>query len=205
MINLYTMSPKTYNNVLSDSTYEKMYEVINSIFPDVLSEDVPPESGYMNVPELGYFAIPVSEYRFGPDVFNEIKAITENMLNIKVQHPQIHFARYTKKTGAEPILRPHHDKMLEYPAVTMSVQLDSTMPWAIGAYNTTELIGKNDGLLFSGSHQVHWRPKQHFGDDDHFDILVCQMNTSDEKLPEGHLQKMYDLVSEHATKIWPFM
>lgn len=205
MINLYTMTPQIYNNVLSDATYEKMYEVINSIFPDTLSEDVPAGSEYMNVQDLGYFAIPVSEYKFGPDAFKEIKDITENLLNIKVQDPQIHFARYTKKTGVDPILRPHHDKMLEYPAVTMSVQLDSTMPWAIGAYNTTELIDKNDGLLFSGSHQVHWRPKQHFGDDDYFDILVCQMTISNEKLTEEHAQKMYDLVSEHATKIWPFL
>lgn len=205
MINLYTFTPKVFNNVFSDDTYKKIYAAVNSIFPETLSADVPEDAEYRNVQDLGYFAIPVSGYNFGSEVFAEVQAVTETMLGFKVQRPEIHFARYTKKTGADPILRPHYDRMLEHPSITMSVQLDGTMPWAIGAYNTTEMISSNDGLLFSGSHQVHWRPKNTFGDDDYFDILVCQMAISNEKLTQEHVDKMAIAVNEHATKIWPFM
>lgn len=204
-MDLYTLTPQIYNDVFSKDTYDKIYTAVDSIFPEKLSPEVEANAGYRNVTDLGYFAIPVSPHKFGDEVFQEVQAVVENMLNIKVSKPDIHFARYTKNTGAIPMLGSHYDKMLEYPTVTMSIQLKATMPWALGAYQTTEMIGSNDGLLFSGSHQVHWRPKQHFGDDDYFDIMVCQMTVSNEKLTQEHIDKMHDLVQHHANKIWPFL
>ena len=204
-MDLYTFTPKVYNNVFSKETYAKIYETVDSIFPETLTSEVAEDAAYMNVPDLGYFAVPVSDYVFGNDVFAEVQDATEKLLNIKVQRPEIHFARYTKQTGADPILRPHYDRMLEYPSITMSIQLKTTMPWAIGAYNTAEMLSSNDGLLFSGSHQVHWRPQTTFGDADYFDIMVCQMAVSNEKLTEEHVENMRKLVNENATKIWPFI
>jgi hypothetical protein len=97
--------------------------------------------------------------------------------------------------------------MLEYPSITLSIQLDSTLDWELCAYDTCDTLQSNQALVFSGSDQIHWRPRVDFKDDDYFDIMVCQMTLSgSEKLDSTHADEMFNVkrsVLEEFFKLYP--
>jgi hypothetical protein len=49
--------------------------------------------------------------------------------------------------------------------------MDSTLDWELCAYDTCETLSKNEALVFSGSHQIHWRPPINFSENDYFDLI----------------------------------
>lgn len=198
MINLSELSPFVIKDVLSKEDYSYVYECVNSGFPKKISPDLPPDSRedveYLNIPELGYLAYVKG---FKKEFRESIKNTLEKTLNIPLELPQIHFARYTPQTGSPPALRPHNDKMLKYPAVTISIQMDSTLDWELCAYDKCATLSKNEALVFSGSHQIHWRPVKEFLETDYLDIMVCQFTTSSEQLSQDHIDQM-DALSKTA-------
>ena len=68
---------------------------------------------------------------------------------------------------------------------------------------------KNQGVIFSGTHQIHWRPEVSFTNEDYYDILVCQMiedSNAPVVLDGDHTQNMNNRVGDYVKEYliaWP--
>ena len=74
-----------------------------------------------------------------------------------------------------PLLFPHIDDAFDGRRFTVDVQLKSNVDWDIVVDNwkseqTFKLVD-NQALTFSGTHQVHWRPKKEFKDEEFLEAL----------------------------------
>lgn len=188
---LKTLEPTIVENVFSDDQYQYIYDSVNSVFPKELTPDVPPaDVGYKNEGQIGYFSYVRG---FKEEIYNRIVEIAQNATGIKIHEPRVHFARYTPKTGYPPTLLPHNDMGVKNPCITLSIQLDSSFDWELCAYNKCATLSKNQAMVFSGSHQIHWRPVKEFGPEDYFDIMVCQLHINTDGLTEEHWNEMHEL------------
>jgi hypothetical protein len=186
-MDLFSFKPIVLDKVFAAEEYEEVYKTVNYVFDNDLEFDET-GPGYFPVNGLGYFAVVGLN---SENVYNKIKEITEEATGLKLETPEIHFARYTKKTGQSPQLRPHYDIMLKRSTITLSVQMDATLAWSIYADGIKADLPPNSGIIFSGSHQYHWRPKMDFGPEDYYDIMVCQMAVvGSEDLPDDHASFM---------------
>jgi hypothetical protein len=202
MTNLTEFKPFVVKDVLSQEDYAYVYECVKNAFPEELAPDLPPDNRegleYLNVPELGYFAYIKG---FDNNFLLTIRDFTEDVTGLSLKTAQVHFARYTTKTGHQPELRPHSDNQLKKPSITLSIQLDSTLDWELCAYDTCDTLASNEALVFSGSHQMHWRPPTNFSENDYLDILVCQMSIDgSEYLLPSHYQNMQILQDAELEK-----
>jgi hypothetical protein len=186
-MDLFSFKPIVLDKVFAAEEYEEVYKTVNYVFDNDLEFDQT-GPGYFPVNGLGYFAVVGLN---SENVYNKIKEITEEATGLKLETPEIHFARYTTKTGQPPQLRPHYDIMLKRSTITLSVQMDATLAWSIYADGVKADLPPNSGIIFSGSHQYHWRPKMDFGPEDYYDIMVCQMAVvGSEDLPDDHASIM---------------
>ena len=95
--------------------------------------------------------------------------------NVPLQIESISFARYSLKYGT-PCLHPHSDTNFKQARLTFDVQLNGNIDWPILVDNKKYLLKNNDAVIFSGTHEVHWRSKKIFNDKDYIDILLCQLS-----------------------------
>lgn len=190
-MNLKEFKPFVISDILSQDDYDYVYDCVNNSFPEEIRPDLPPDNRqhieYVNVPDLGYFAYVKG---FNPEFYEAVRKASEKATGLSLKRPEIHFARYTNKTGSNPLLRPHNDNQLINPCITLSIQMDSTLDWELCAFDTCDTLSKNQAMVFSGSHQIHWRPVKEFSDDDYLDIMVCQLPVSTEKLGDEHRAEM---------------
>lgn len=149
-----------------DSIYDIALPLLESADANTQTQDI------RAVEDTGYFAVtkPLPN-----NIYEKIRNQTERVTGLDLELPQIHFARYSTKTGADPILRPHRDQMLTHPTVTVSVQMNKTLDWSLYCFTEKFTSEPNQAIGMAGSHQVHWRPAMQFSEDDYYDIMVCQM------------------------------
>jgi hypothetical protein len=80
-----------------------------------------------------------------------------------------------KKILFNPLLYPHIDEAFAGKRFTVDVQLKSNVSWDIVVDNwkSEQLFNlkDNQALTFSGTHQVHWRPKKDFKDEEFLEAL----------------------------------
>jgi|LakMenEpi03Aug12_release.lakeMendotaPanAssembly.Ray.scaffolds.fasta_scaffold215458_4 hypothetical protein len=80
-----------------------------------------------------------------------------------------------KKILFNPLLYPHIDEAFAGKRFTVDVQLKSNVLWDIVVDNWKSeqsfTLKDNQALTFSGTHQVHWRPKKDFNDGEFLDAL----------------------------------
>jgi hypothetical protein len=138
--------------------------------------------------EFGYIS-----YNKNPDSFvlNRVMELIKSNTDIEVNNPDFHFAKYAKSSGHRPQLYPHYDTHLANPHLTLSIQIGGTFKWPIFIDGKPYVLQDNQGLLFSGTHQIHWRQNVEFGDNDYNDVLLCQFKLAgDEVLSEDHINYM---------------
>jgi hypothetical protein len=99
-----------------------------------------------------------------------------------IDNVESHFPRYTLESGSNPQLKPHYDRGLEYASLTLSIQLKTTLDWPVCVGKDCFNIKENQAIMFSGSHQLHWRPDIEFKEDDYHDIIVCQIHNAEAPL-----------------------
>ena len=95
---------------------------------------------------------------------------------------ELSFARYSRKYGYEPKLFPHfdtHEK--DGQRITLDIQLNATTPWAVVVENESFNLENNDGLVFSGTQQVHWRENKKLSDTDEVDMLFVHFGYADNR------------------------
>jgi hypothetical protein len=176
------LKPKLITNLFTEEEYANLYNQV-----EVFNKR--PE--YVRViDELGY----TSTSLFLNDTIKNVlwkKIGTE--LGISIERISTHYARYSLQSGHKPLLMPHYDRALTKSMFSLAIVLDSTFDWDIYVEGEKFVPRKNDAVLFSGSHQVHWRPDVEFKEDDYYDIVVCQFEEQTQEdltLSEKHIEAM---------------
>lgn len=184
------MKPIVIDNVFTYEEFASIYEIIDPLFPENFDRNNLPD-GLINANDVGYFAY---VNRLPSNIYMKIRDLASKATGLNLDKIDLHFARYSTKTGSAPKLVPHYDQKLTQPTITMSIQLETTIPWTIYAEKDPFMLETNQALLFSGSHQVHWRPHLEFSDNDYFDIFVCQIYETDNtvELSEEHRKAMQE-------------
>lgn len=106
------------------------------------------------------------------DIVNIFTSKAESVAGEKLILKEYNFSRYEKITSScgkhtfNPLLFPHTDEAFGGPRFTLDYQIRSNVDWDIIVDNWEEeqtfLMKDNEALTFSGTHQVHWRPKREF-------------------------------------------
>jgi hypothetical protein len=123
-------------------------------------------------PSCGYIT---SVYKFEDNIRRKIVNEIAKRVPVYVKEEGNHMPRYTLDSGSKPSLRPHHDAGMKTASFTLSIQLKATMPWDLYVEGERFDLKFNQAVLFSGSHQIHWRPDIEFDKSDYYDIMVCQV------------------------------
>ena len=185
LIKYKNLKPEIIKDIFSNYQFTNLYKSFKKS-----------ENDYTIIPELGYaaFAIKLDE-----DIISTLKSTIENKLNIKVAKMEAHYARYSLNTGHKPMLMPHYDRALTHATFSLAIVLDNTIDWDIYVEVEQFMPRKNDAVLFSGSHHIHYRPDIEFKDEDYYDIMVCQFyedTDQDITLDEEHIEYMNRLTGK---------
>ena len=176
------LKPKLIENLFTEEQYTNLYSQI---------EKYSSRPEYVRVvDELGYTSTSLFLNNYITNVLWK-KIGTE--LGISIERISTHYARYSLQSGHKPLLMPHYDRALTKAMFYLAIVLDSTFNWDIYVEGEKFVPRKNDGVLFSGSHHVHWRPDVEFKEDDYYDIIVCQIDEltdEDRSLSEEHKKTM---------------
>lgn len=140
---------------------------------------------------------------FSEQIRNKIVDTIQKHVPIKVKEWGNHMPRYTLESNSQPRLHPHYDIGLEQASFTLSIQLDHTLLWKVYVEDEGFDLPINSAVLFSGSHQIHWRPDVEFSDDDYYDIIVAQVVEDTESpliLDDAHREQMSNQVGLFVNK-----
>ena len=174
-------------NVLTNEEYQEVYDLVanstNVAFQDALSYNM--------------FHIELPEH-----IISKLTEIAENISGVKVKRPEYNVSRYEMvqsncgKTYT-PLLYPHTDDAFIVPKITLDLQLRANVSWDIAVDNwesvTSYTLSDNEMLSFSGTHQVHWRPKREFKQGEFLDMMFLHFEPIDgETLSSAHINEMKD-------------
>lgn len=131
--------------------------------------------------------------KFNESITNKLLNIAEEISGKKLVLKDITFARYSLEWGMPVKLFPHYDEIFQDPVLTIDVQINSTKPWALVVEGEKFTLKNNEALVFSATHQVHWREKIKFEEDDFIDMLFCffiEDSDNKPKLDQEYRKKM---------------
>jgi len=172
---------KIITNALDEQDIKEIYKMVQAS-PD----------SFMH-PRYGQEII---DFQMPEHIKNKIVAHTENVFNVAgLELIAYQFARYknvVSESGESltPNLYPHFDPFDEK-KYTFDLQLDTNTYWDIFVEDERFSLNNNDALIFSGTHEIHWREPKVFEDDEFVEMLFCHLNIKNgEKLPDNHKEDM---------------
>lgn len=130
-------------------------------------------------------------FKINNKIVDKIKQHAQKYSDVSLQLESISFTRYSLKYGM-PQLPPHVDTSFKQPRLTFDIQLDGNTSWPITVEEDTYILKNNEALVFSGTHQIHWRKKKLFNSYEYIDMLLCQFseNTNqDNSLSEDFIKQ----------------
>jgi hypothetical protein len=116
---------------------------------------------------------------------------------------ELSFARYDNTNKATPKLYPHFDIFKEK-RITVDIQVESSVDWPLVVDGSEYTLKDGEALVFSGTHQIHWRVHKDFSHGDFVDMIFCHFSYPDESLEtttDEHIAKM-KILEEEARKVW---
>lgn len=166
------IKPFVVKDFLTADEYASIYKTINdAIDKNVAAGNDPYDAPFSKLVTNGFI---VYFENFEKNVLDKFKSGLEEAIGHPIKKPGVLFCRYSKKSGDFPRLLPHSDRIMKNPSVTTTIELDTTIDWDIYVEDQQFNLEKNEMLVFSGSHNTHWRPYIEFGDEDYFDIIILQ-------------------------------
>jgi hypothetical protein len=193
-------SVKVIDNIFTQDQINRIYK---DRFENALTKTMHNGNSFLFTDtSCGYIT---STYPLPEDVQQTIiKAMQEHSFFL-IENVESHFPRYTLDSGSKPQLKPHYDSGLQYASLTLSIQLKSSKPWQVCVEQECHTLKENQAIMFSGSHQLHWRPDIDFNENDYNDIIVCQVhdNSYKLKLNDSHRTKMIEKANNFQTKKYP--
>jgi hypothetical protein len=179
------------NNILTEEQIEHIYKIIDST----------PEENTRVQTRLGHRAYLVG---LGEDLRKHFEEIVQKHYGDEWVLTDYQFARYSSKFGYKPKLYPHFDDAFDVHKLTLDVQVKSTIDWPIVVEGKEFLLKDNDGLIFSGTDQIHWRTDAELSEDDIVDLIFCHCERKDgpsKFISEDHKEKMKMLEKEWQQEI----
>jgi hypothetical protein len=196
----YNFKPVLIDNLFTEEEIESIYKTRFEIAPGKKNGD---GTDYVFTdPSCGYITcVYPFEYSIRRKILNEIA----KRVPIYIKEDGNHMPRYTVDSGSKPSLRPHYDVGMVSASFTLSVQLKHTKPWDLYVEGEKFNLEYNQAVLFSGSHQIHWRPDIEFDKSDYYDIIVCQVYEDTESplmLDDAHRAKMQTKADFYVNKFF---
>lgn len=125
----------------------------------------------------------------------------ESVAGVPLKLEEYNFSRYEKVTSScgkytfNPLLFPHTDEAFQSDRFTFDYQIRSNVQWPITVDNWVEekdyTLQDNQALTFSGTHQVHWRPKREFVEGEFIELIFLHFAPLDKQpLSVEHINSM---------------
>lgn len=180
-MDFYNIEPKKINYpIQQDLVWEIYKEIKDQGFYEFLDSDQTVSDIFIKSPFIGYVLYQIQNQ----ETRKKLQEIAEKLFNTKMHGGQITFAKYTRKSGGYPILHAHYDKFGEYPTLAMSIQLNNTVgDWKFGVDETTHYICRDRAVIYSGTHQIHYREFIEFFDHSYCDVILCQFFPEEDGKP----------------------
>jgi hypothetical protein len=164
------------NNVFSDEQIASIYNDINlESNKDIMMQDF---YGRLYIPlywrQKTHISDPI-DLKINQSIFDSIINYSSKFSNVELQIESISFARYSSQYGI-PLLHPHTDTNFKEPRLTFDVQLSGNVTWPIVIEHKEYILQNNDAVVFSGTHDIHWRSRKVLENDEYVDILLCQLS-----------------------------
>jgi hypothetical protein len=191
----YDIENKIIKNIFTQDQIDRVYSAVNSCPENKIY--APNDQG-----QLAFF-IDMFDSRYGGS--EDMYLVIENMISKEygkdLKVAAIQFVRYTTKSGFKPELVPHFDRVFEKPMITVDVQMDSNIIWPVCVSGVPYTINNNEALIFSGTHQVHWRTKMKLEDDQYVDMIFCHLEDSQaEKISDEHRVEMIKKIKHYLNE-----
>jgi hypothetical protein len=147
-----------------------MAELKNNFFS---KEEIDKIKFYVNTSEY-IFPNPVngniySVLNLNKDILQKVNNAVNHYSGKQLQLSEYIYARYTKTSGADPVLSPHIDfNETEY---IFDYQLDGNINWPVYVEGQKYYLEDNSGVIFNSKEEVHWRPKRTFTEKDSLGMM----------------------------------
>lgn len=145
------------DNLLTDEQISNIFNIVSNTTSQDFQSDLAYNSWHIVLPQ---------------EIVDIFTKKAEEVAGEELVLKEYNFSRYEKVTSScgkytfNPLLFPHTDEAFNAPRFTLDYQIRSNVDWDIVVDNWEEekvfLIKDNQALTFSGTHQVHWRPKREF-------------------------------------------
>jgi hypothetical protein len=185
-------------NVLNKEEIKDIYNIVDNTSNKSFQEDLSYTSWHIQLPIY---------------LIDKITKVAESIANEKLILKEYNLSRYHKAISDcktlmhNPLLHPHTDEAFNSKRFTLDLQLESNVSWDIVVDNWKSeqvfTLKDNEALTFSGTHQVHWRPKREFEKGEYLDMLFMHFAPlkNDAILSEEHKDEMRARVKEKSI-IW---
>ena len=173
------LKPFIINDIFTDSDIEYLYSVINSL----------PQKNQEIVEELGLVVFHNFE-KFENSFIEHAVSKIQPFFQEKLIPCEMYFSKYTNETNYFSKLPPHYDHKEER-RITLDVQINSNIDWPLLVEEQEFTLKNNDGLVFSGTDQLHWRKNIKLKNNDFVDMFLFQFK----------VDIIDDLLSENDKKI----
>ena len=136
-------------------------------------------------------------------IVDRVVEVAQSTTDIELELRELSFARYEKLIEGNPVqLLPHRDETFREPRLTLDIQLRASRSWPLVVEGKTFVLEDNQALTFAGTHQVHWREKIEFNDDDYVDMVFCHFSEKGvEKEILGPYPEPGDELGKHDQKM----
>jgi len=189
------------------------YDESNTIVKDVLTpEEIASIYKMLETPSQEYvmkrFNQKISDFQLPTSVAKKIvdhceKISGESGLVIS----EYQFARYTNiydedGTLGAPLLSPHYDETFKEPRFTFDYQMKSNTTWPLVVEEREYPLEDNQALTFSGTHQIHWRTKKVFSDEEFIDMIFFHLKKSDAEPKGADVNSIMNEKAKHFIKVY---
>jgi hypothetical protein len=156
-----------YKNIITEEQSKLVYHEVEKIKDDFITQDF-----------VGHRA-----WTFhNEELAKYLTAWMSNVMGERMILSELSFARYSNEYGYQPKLFPHFDThSKDGQRITLDIQLNATTPWAVIVEEESFNLKNNDGLVFSGTQQIHWREKKTLLDKDKVDMLFVHFAYADHR------------------------
>jgi hypothetical protein len=189
------------------------YDESNTIVKDVLTTgEIASIYKMLETPSQEYvmkrFNQKISDFQLPPSV---AKKVVEHCEKISGESDLViseyQFARYTNiyeedGTLGAPFLSPHYDETFKEPRFTFDYQMASNTSWPLVVEEREYALEDNQALTFSGTHQIHWRTKKVFSDEDFIDMIFFHLKKSNAEPKGAEVNSEMNKKAKHFIKVY---
>lgn len=153
-------------NVLTNKEIDEIYSILKN-----------PSRQYTNK----VFNQDISDFNLPNIIKDKIIKYAEEISGVNnLEISEYQFSRYSNTieddgTVSRPSLFPHFDETFAEPRFTFDYQIGGNTEWPIVVEGKSFSLKNNQALTFAGTHQVHWRTKKIFDDDQYIDMIFCHL------------------------------